>query len=139
MTLPSVEGINEQEQLTSTSTYENSNWKITSTNDNQSTNQQQTTQSQSSSQSELEHPQRTRSIHEHEREYITQQLSAEERKRERTLFIGIRDETQLSVYEHETKHLFTSSHFRQFQHMKRQLNYPHRNYDKNVHQCYHHK
>ncbi|CAF4246014.1 unnamed protein product [Rotaria sordida] len=31
--------INEQEQLTSTSTYENSNWKITSTNDNQSTSQ----------------------------------------------------------------------------------------------------
>jgi hypothetical protein len=53
---------------------------------------------------------------------------------ERTLYIGIREETKLSEYEHEIKHLFTSSHYRQFQHMKHRIKYSHRNNDAHVHQ-----
>ena len=164
-----------QEQLISTSTGENSNSIIISTNETQLTNQQHI---------RLE-------PEEHERERIpeteTEELSAEERKRihnrsctrkqrrryyaneiiikniddrfsiraikdilkyknvsifavnkfiskktnELSLAIGIRDTTKLSSYRMELRNLFSSSHFLQFQRMKRQLRYRYRNNNRN--------
>ncbi|CAF4430412.1 unnamed protein product, partial [Rotaria magnacalcarata] len=70
--------INKQEQFISTSTSENSNWKITSTNNSRSANQQHT---QSTSEREHRYTHETQPVHEHKPEHKPQQLSMEERKR----------------------------------------------------------
>ncbi|CAF3266164.1 unnamed protein product [Rotaria sp. Silwood2] len=184
--------INQETQLISSPTYQNSNWKISSTNDSKSANQRQI--QATPSQPDLAHTQHSQSTHDQELQHKTQQLPAEQRKRihnrsctlkqrrryyqseiiiknidkrftireikdilkyqnvsfyavntsissrtnERTLYIGIRDITKLSLYEHEIKQLFTSSYFRQFQRMKRLISHPHHKFNQNVHQHHHH-
>ncbi|CAF3521680.1 unnamed protein product [Rotaria socialis] len=70
--------INKQEQFISTSTSENSNWKITSTNNSRSANQRHT---QSTSEREHRYTHETQPVDEHKPEHKPQQLSMEERKR----------------------------------------------------------